>query len=238
MAVGIRSKVFLRWLAPIMALLVIFQLTGCGDKEPQQRKAFIDYLQNTVMRSGQNLPSLSEDQKQKFGPYVSDYTIILNFSRQLKMSVTNGLVPAVNEIGQIRVPQDYMQQRNALQQASGTLNMLQQQIQSAKTQADTAQAALKQPEDLKAVYSKVYAQDVTDPANAVLPAIPAFASFMQDLIAVGDFLSQQENQVNFANGGVQFPTQQQATQYNAMMTGLLGKQQALLTAQKIAGGNY
>jgi len=42
--------------------------------------------------------------------------------------------------------------------------------------------------------------------------------------------------VNFANGGVQFPTQQQATQYNTMMTGLLGKQQALLTAQKIAGG--
>jgi len=63
MAVGIRSRAFGRWLAPFVALLVVFQLTACGDKEPEQRKAFIDYLQNTVMRSGQNLPSLSEDQK-------------------------------------------------------------------------------------------------------------------------------------------------------------------------------
>ncbi|MDR3433333.1 MAG: DUF3053 domain-containing protein [Rouxiella aceris] len=238
MAVGIKSKTFARWLAPVIALLVVFQLTACGDKEPEQRKAFIDYLQNTVMRSGQNLPTLSEDQKQKFGPYVNDYTIILTFSRQMKQSVDNSLAPAVNSIAQIRVPQDYMSQKAALQQAAGTLNTLAQQIQTAKATADTAQAALKQPEDLKAVYSQVYAQDVTKPANALLPVVPALASFTQDIAAVGDFLAQQGTQAGFANGGVQFPTQQQATQYNALMTGLLGKQQALVDAQKIIVGNF
>ncbi|MDJ0476136.1 DUF3053 family protein, partial [Pantoea eucalypti] len=30
--------------------LIVLQLTACGDKEGEQRKAFIDFLQNTVMR--------------------------------------------------------------------------------------------------------------------------------------------------------------------------------------------
>jgi chromosome condensin MukBEF ATPase and DNA-binding subunit MukB len=227
MAVGIRSRTFARWLAPVVALLMVFQLTACGDKEPEQRKAFIDYLQNTVMRSGQNLPTLSEDQRQKFGKYADDYTIILTFSRQMKQSVNNSLAPAVNTLAQIRVPQDYLQQKAAVQQAAGTLNTLTQQIQTAKATADTAQAALKQPDDLKAVYNQVYAQDVTQPANALLPVVPALSSLTQDIIAVGDF-----------NGSVQFPSQQQVTQYNAMMTGLLGKQQALVDAQKLVAGSF
>lgn len=238
MAVGIGSRTFARWLAPVVALLVIFQLTACGDKEAEQRKAFIDYLQNTVMRSGQNLPTLSEDQRQKFGNYANDYGIIVTFSRQLKQSINDGLAPAVNTIAQIRVPQDYLQQKGALQQAAGSLNGVTQQIQAAKATADTAQAALKQPDDLKAVYNKVYAQDVTQPANALLPVVPSLAGFTQDIAAVGDFLSQQGTQVAFANGSVQLPTQQQVNQYNALMTGLLGKQQALVDAQKIIAGNF
>src|SRR5476651_676554 len=159
MAVGIRSNAIVRWLAPFVALLVVFQLTACGDKEPEQRKAFIDYLQNTVMRSGQNLPSLSEDQKQKFGNYANDYGIILSYSRQMKQAVEGSLVPAVSAIGQIRTAQDYLSQRSALQQSVSALNLLSAQIRDSKNKADTAMAALKQPDDLKAVYAQVYSTD-------------------------------------------------------------------------------
>ena len=41
-----------RWFAPLAALLMVVSLSGCFDKEGDQRKAFIDFLQNTVMRSG------------------------------------------------------------------------------------------------------------------------------------------------------------------------------------------
>jgi hypothetical protein len=99
-------------------------------------------------------------------------------------------------------------------------------------------AALKQPDDLKAVYGQVYSNVVTEPANVLTPLVPALSSFTQDIIAVGDYLQQQGNQVAFANGGVQFPTQQQATQYNTMMSNLVGKQQTLLSAQKVAQGDY
>ncbi|WP_349626718.1 DUF3053 family protein, partial [Escherichia coli] len=42
----------------LAALLMVVSLSGCFDKEGDQRKAFIDFLQNTVMRSGERLPTL------------------------------------------------------------------------------------------------------------------------------------------------------------------------------------
>ncbi len=65
-----------RWFAPLAALLMVVSLSGCFDKEGDQRKAFIDFLQNTVMRSGERLPTLTADQKKQFGPFVSDYAIL------------------------------------------------------------------------------------------------------------------------------------------------------------------
>lgn len=52
-----------RWFAPVLALLMVVGLSGCFDKEGDQRKAFIDFLQNTAMRSGERLPTLTADQK-------------------------------------------------------------------------------------------------------------------------------------------------------------------------------
>lgn len=232
MVVGIQGRGFARWLAPVLALFVVMQLTTCGDKESEQRKAFVDYLQNTVMRSGVHIPTLSEDQKQKFGTYVGDYAILVGFSQQLSKSVEASLTPALDQINQIRTAQDYMSKRDTLQQSIGALNLLGQQIQSAKSQANTARAVLKQPDDLKAVYNQAYDKIVTAPANALMPAIPTTAGFVEELGQVGDFLHAQGNQVSFSNGGVQFRTQQQATQYNAMMSNLVAKLQDLLNAQK------
>jgi hypothetical protein len=222
----------------VMALLVVFQITACGDKEPQQRKAFIDYLQNTVMRSGQNLPSLSEDQKQKFGNYVNDYNVLVTFSRQVKSAVDSSLVPTVNEIVQIHTPSDYIQQRSALQQSVGSLNMLTQQVQSEKAKADAALAVLKQPDDLKAAYGQVYNKVVTVPANSLVTITPSLVGLTQEIAAVGDFLAQQGKQVNFTNNGVQFPTIVQVEQYNKLMGVLVSRQQALISAQKVLTGDY
>ncbi|MDW9426346.1 DUF3053 family protein, partial [Yersinia enterocolitica] len=190
MTFALNTARYSRWLAPLLALLVVFQLTACGDKEPEQRKAFIDYLQNTVMRSGMKLPTLSEDQKQKFGPYVSDYAILVTFSQQLSKSVDASLTPAIAQINEIRVAQDYLNKRDALQQSAGALNLLVQQIRTAKTQADSAVAALKQPDDLKVVFNKVFDNVVTQPTNVLIPAVPVVSAFVQDLAQVGDFLQQ------------------------------------------------
>ena len=227
------SRIWTRLLVPFMALFMVLQLTGCGDNEADQRKAFIDFLQNTVMRSGEHLPSLSEDQKQKFGPYVSDYAILYGFSQQVNRAVDSGLKPVVDELSAIRTPQDYLTRRDALRQASGSLGVLTQQIQSAKTQADSSKAALKQPSDLKTVYDNCLTTVVTQPAPLWHRFCLRLQALSQDAVQTGDFLQQQGANVSFNGSAIQFPSQAQATQYNALMSNLSTNARALTQAQSV-----
>ncbi|MDU5730965.1 MAG: DUF3053 domain-containing protein [Citrobacter freundii] len=201
-----------RWFAPVLALLMVVGLSGCFDKEGDQRKAFIDFLQNTAMRSGERLPTLTADQKKQFGPFVSDYAILYGYSQQVNQAMDSGLRPVVDSVNAIRVPQE--------------LGVLGQQLQNAKLQADAAHGALKQGEDLKPVFDQVYNKVVTVPAEALQPLIPAAQIFTQQLVQVGDFVAQQDTQVSFVANGIQFPTSQQASQYNTLIGPLAAQHQA------------
>ncbi len=236
MASGL-SRLWVRSSLLLAGALIVLQLTACGDKEGDQRKAFTDFLQNTVMRSGEHLPSLSENQKQSFGKFASDYAIIYGFSQQANKAVDQGMRPVVDELSAIRVPQDYLTRRDSLRQANGALVMVTQQIESAKMQADSSKAALKQPDDLKKVYDSVYDKVVTQPANLLIPLLPKLQALSQGAVQTGDFLQTQGTRVSFNDGGVQFPTQDQATQYNTLMSNLSANAQALTQAQNAVQGS-
>ncbi|KNC11183.1 hypothetical protein AC791_04425 [Klebsiella sp. RIT-PI-d] len=223
-----------RWFASVMALLMVVSLSGCFDKEGDQRKAFIDFLQNTAMRSGEHLPMLTADQKKQFGPLVTDYAILYGYSQQVNQAMDEGLRPVVDSVNAIRVPENYVTQRDPLRQANGSLGVLSQQLQNAKMQADTSRAALKQADDLKPVFDQVYEKVVTRPADTLQPLVPAAQILTQQLVQVGDFIAQQENQVSFAANGIQFPTSQQASQYNSLIGPLASQHQAFIQAWNAA----
>lgn len=230
----VTGKSWSRWLAPVMAMFLVVSLSGCFDKEGDQRKAFIGFLQNTAMRSGERLPTLTADQKKQFGPFVSDYAILYGFARQVNQAMENGIKPVADSVNSIRVPQDYMTQREALRQANGSLDVLSQQIEGAKMQADGARASLRQPDDLKKVFDKAYQKIVTMPANAMQPLIPATQTLTQQLVQVGDYIAQQVPRVGFATDGIQFPTSQQASQYNSLIGPLATQHQAFNQAYNAA----
>ncbi|MBZ6387795.1 MULTISPECIES: DUF3053 domain-containing protein [Pantoea] len=230
MASGI-SRIWMRTGMLLGAALLVLNLTACGDKEGDQRKAFIDFLQNTVMRSGEHLPSLSESQKQNFGKYAGDYAILYGFSQQVNKAIDQGMRPVVDELSAIHVPQDYLTRRDALRQANGALVIVTQQLESAKMQADSSKAALKQEEDLKKVYDTVYDKVVTQPASQLVPLLPKLQALSQGAAQAGDFLQQQGPRVSFNNNAVQFPTPDQVTQYNALMSTISANAQALTQAQ-------
>ena len=215
-----------RWFAPLAALLMVVSLSGCFDKEGDQRKAFIDFLQNTVMRSGERLPTLTADQKKQFGPFVSDYAILYGYSQQVNQAMDSGLRPVVDSVNAIRVPQDYVTQSGPLREMNGSLGVLAQQLQNAKLQADAAHSALKQSDDLKPVFDQAFTKVVTTPADALQPLIPAAQTFTQQLVMVGDYIAQQGTQVSFVANGIQFPTSQQASEYNKLIAPLPAQHQA------------
>jgi hypothetical protein len=51
---------------------------------------------------------------------------------------------------------------------------------------------------------------------------------------VGDFISEQGTQVSFVSNGIQFPTSQQASQYNALIGPLASQHQAFSQAWSAA----
>ncbi len=222
------------FMVPILLLLAA-QLTACGDKEPDQRKSFIQYLQTTVLPGGERLPTLSDDQKKQFGPYTNDYQVLLTFTQQYTQSVNSSLLPVLDLISQIRVPQDYLTRRMDVQQSAGALNLLAPQIAQLKKQADDARAALKQPNDLKAVYDQAYTKLVTQPVQKVAPVIAEASTLSSTLAQVGNFLNMQGSQVTYGPNSVAFPTRLQATQYNELMKGLESQYQQLVQAQNAGG---
>ncbi|CHV88185.1 lipoprotein [Salmonella enterica subsp. enterica serovar Typhi] len=62
--------------------------------------------------------------------------------------------------------------------------------------------------------------------SALQPLIPAAQIFTQQLVQVGDYIAQQGEQVSFVANGIQFPTSQQASQYNALIGPLASQHQA------------
>jgi len=222
------------FVVPVLLLLAV-QITACGDKEPDQRKAFIQFLQTTVLPGGERLPTLSEQQKQQFGPYVNDYQVLLTFTQQYTQSVNTSLLPVMDLISQIRVPQDYLTRRMDVQQSASALNLLAPQIAQLKKQADDAHGVLKQPDDLKAVYNQAYTKLVIQPVQKVAPVIAEASTLTSTLVQVGDFLNTQGNQATYSPTSVSFPTRLQATQYNELMKGIVSQYQQLVQAQTAGG---
>lgn len=202
----------------LTTLFIVFQLSGCGDKEAESRQAFSNFLQNTVMRSSSQLPTLSESQKKSFGSFTGDYAILYGFSQQLNRAMNDGVRPVTDELSAIRVPADYLSHRDTLRQAAGALNVVTQQVQNARNLADSSRTSIKLPADLQKTYDEAYAKVVTQPAETVLPLLPQLQTLAQAVVDTGDFLQAQNNNVSFAGNSVQLSSQDQVKQYNALMS--------------------
>ncbi|WP_254592779.1 DUF3053 domain-containing protein [Pectobacterium polaris] len=228
-----------RWLLPVLVILAALQLAACGDSEADQRKAFVAFLQSVQAQQDGKLPTLTEEQKKSFGNFTNDYAILTTFSQQFNQAVSGSLTPMLGQISRIRVPKDYLTQRDDLRQSIGAMNLLSQHVQAAKVQADNAHRLLKQPEEVQIPYELLYARTVIQPTNALLPAIPNAIAFAQSLIQIGDFLQAQGDQAVFNGASVQFRTPQQVAQYNSMVAALPLQQQNLMNALRgITGVNY
>lgn len=72
------------------------------------------------------------------------------------------------------------------------------------------------------------------PGRCFAAADPGGADLTQQLVQVGDYIAQQGEQVSFVANGIQFPTSQQASQYNALIGPLASQHQAFNQARTAA----
>ncbi len=202
-------------LMPFMLLAMLIALNGCGDKEPQQRKAFIDFLQTRVIAKPQMaVPQLTEADKKAFGPYADHYAVITDFHKAMNEEMNGSLAPAFISLSDVGSVDKLLAKRDQLQKMSDDSTAWQQKLVQLRADTDKKHAALKQPDDLKAVYDRAYDKVIVQPdilAEQVFTLLPKVLTLV---VAKADFIKSQGNNVKIIGNTVQFSDQQTLDKFN------------------------
>lgn len=218
-----RSQAFHRvFLLPFMLLLMMFALSGCGDKEPAQRQAFIDFLQSRILdKPALAVPQLTEAQKKQFGDYTQDYAIITGFHHQMNIELDSSLVPVFAGMNGVNSVSNLLEQRDDLKKMADSSEKWKEKIVLLKTQADTRHAALKQPDDLKKIYDQAYEKTIVKPTQITEQVFDLLPQVLNLIVAKADFIKNQGKNVTITGNRLQFANQEQLDKYNAIQQQLV-----------------
>ena len=217
---------------PLVAIVLLTAfVAGCSD-EPAQRKAFIEFLQTRIIdKPGLHVPHLTQEEAASFGDYTKQYAIITGFNDGLDKSVARPMTEAINR-GAITSLNDVVTRRADFIAARDGIAQLRDAIEKQLAAADTAHAALKQPDDLKPVFDKAYERDVTTPAKAFEDIFPDLSQALTAIIDLGDFIDQHKDKVSIVGNQLQTSDPALRPQLQAMVNALMAKGDAIGKAQE------
>ena len=220
-----------RRLAIFAVLLATFALAGCS-KEPEQRKAFMTFLQTRIIdKKGGGMPILNAQDKKDFGVYADHYQVMFAFNAEMHQASksfndVNGLQ---RRLGNAKGLQDNWQEIASLRAEFPKIG---QALTSALQKAQTARDALKQPDDLKAVYDQAFNKTVTAPAQAFQSLLQPMEKTFQALEDMGRFLS--DNRSNVKISGMVVETEDPAllAQFQQLQQKSQDEANGLIAAEK------
>jgi hypothetical protein len=216
--------------AAAFALLALV-LTGCND-EPAERKAFITFLQTRIIdKQGLHVPHLTPEEQKSFGDYTKQYAVITDFNDGLDKSVAKPMAEAINR-GAIRSLDDVVTRHADFVAARDGIGKLRGAIDKQLAAADAAHAALKQPDDLKAVFDKAYERDVTIPAKTFADIFPDLSQALTAVVDLGDFIDQHKDKVTINGPTIQTTDPALRPQLQALLDALTAKNEAIVKAQE------
>jgi hypothetical protein len=206
-------------------------LGACGDKEPEQRKTFITFLQTRILdKQGVHVPSLTDDEKSSFGPYADHYMVIGDFNRDM-----NKVLTGPYKIAQTNAPrnmQELVARRADVKAMAEAMGHAGDDGRKLLADADAKRAALKQPDDLKPVYAAAYKRDVTAPAEAFLATIPVAVEGLNKSLALADYLEAHRTTVKVNGASIQTADKKANAEINQLMNAMNAQNQKLNEARR------
>jgi hypothetical protein len=153
------------------AILLVAALASCSNSEADQRKAFIQFLQDINGRSGVHFLVPTPNDEKAFGPYLQHYSIILDFDKDME-TITKDFTGRIMQLGfgPAERPRTIEQMAAAPQDlptAKDAVDKMVQTLEARLAKLNAARSALVQPDDLKAVYDKTFDRLVTTPTLAL-----------------------------------------------------------------------
>jgi hypothetical protein len=214
-----------------LCFLFAAALTSWGNSEADQRKAFIGFLQDINNRPGIHFLVPTANDEKAFGPYLQHYAIILDFDKDMKgpmddftaqiVKLGYGPNPSPRTIEQIAAaPAD-------LTAAKDAVDKMEQVIETRLAKITADRAALKQPDDLKAVYDKTFDKLVVAPTVAMENSIKALDSGIDATLALVNYIN--AHRAKLVVSGMQIQAKDQRT---------LDELQPLMKAYQDAGERF
>jgi len=203
--------------------LLVFAIASAGwfESEATQRKAFIGFLQSTIIdRSGVHVLKLSPDDEKTFGNYTNHYAIILNFASDPELTSIGAHMAQVAQKGALRTFQELIDRRADLRSVGDDLGKLLKALDQKLAAANAARAALKQPDDLKTVYNAAFDKVVTAPAQGFREAIPIAQNIASTAAKVGDYLDAHRDKIKLVGTTVQASDPKIQSEINALLDAL------------------
>ncbi|MCL2716259.1 MAG: DUF3053 domain-containing protein [Alphaproteobacteria bacterium] len=226
-----------RRFAVLGSLCLALVLSGCGDKEPEQRKAFISFLQDRIVSTTRNaVPVMTDKDKEALGAYAAHYDVIFNFNRAMT-EATKEFDKVTNAQGKLSNMQQLQSNWQQLSPLREQLSRVGDTLTAERKKADDLRVGLKQPDELKEVYEKAYAKLVTAPAKGFTVMLPALQNLLQETENVGRFLSDNKASVKFVGSAIQVQDEALLAKWKELQTHYMGAVQRLLAAMaEIAKG--
>jgi hypothetical protein len=211
--------------------LVPILLAGCGDKEADQRKAFITFLQTAIIdRPGIHVPQLTDEERTSFGPYASQYEIIANFNKAMDGSVSPKFKAAMAR-GAIQSAGDLVGRRADIEAAKTTLDQMAGTLGADIAQANEAHLELTQPDDVKAVFDKAYERLVTAPAATFKEIVPVTNKVFSDALDLSDYIEHHKDRLKLLGSTLQVSDANTQKELAAKLQNLQTDQKAIQAAQ-------
>lgn len=214
----------------VLAAALPLMLAACGNKEPEQRAAFTQFLQTRIVdKPGVRVPQLTDEEKKSFGDYAAQYAVITDFNAGMDASVKP--LSGIMQKGSMRSLNDIVTRRDDLKTVQASLNEMGAALKEQQAKADAARAQLKQPEDLKAVYDKAYEKTVSLPADTFRDVLPQLNATFDSSLKIADYVAAHAAQIDISGPIVKVQDPAVQTELNKLLQDLNAQAKNVQQAQ-------
>jgi Protein of unknown function (DUF3053) len=206
--------------AGIAALfLLAVGLAACGDSEPDQRKAFIGFLQTRIIdKFGVHIARPTGEEKKSFGPYAAHYAVILDFFEDIDLVAKSEKIN--DALPKLHSAQDLIDRRAEVRLAADRMGEGLKEIDVKLAAIQKARDALKQPDDLKAVYDAAFDKIITKPVQGFHETTPLAQQIAVAAANFGDYMAAHRDTVKIVGTSPQATDRKTQIEVNALANAL------------------
>jgi hypothetical protein len=206
-------------------VVVLFALTaalaGCGDSEPDQRKAFIKFLDDINHRVGVHFLVPTQEDRAAFGDYMRHYTVILDFNKDMKV-IFNDYAEGLKKIGvgpnvQPQTLEQLVARRQAFPVMKEVTAKTTQAFEARLAKANAERGALQQPDDLKTVYAKTFDKLITTPVRTMIASDKALIELADSSMRMADYVNDHRDKLTVSGSQMRAADAKTLAEINALI---------------------